>query len=204
MFKEFFKNRKLEIQYLKENNEKPIKQAIFNDTVKKAFIDFVRLNNNKNVTIIGGISLGAWTRSRSTDDIDILVLSEDDIDKIEKDISSKFKRNHKHSFEHRSTGVEIEVITPALINHDIDLIKEAIKYAKVDDVDGHEIKVVTPKYLIMLKLARAILKGNSKAKIDQGDIMELLKVYGKFDLSDMNLSKEKMGMYNSLCNELEI
>lgn len=204
MFKEFFRNRQEEISYLRENGEKPIERAIFNDTVKKAFIDFVKLNKNKNVVIIGGLSLGAWTRSRNTDDIDILVLSENDIEEIEKEISSKFKRNRPHSFVHRKTGVEIEIITPEVINQDIKLVKEAIKNAKIDEVSGHEIKVVTPKYLIALKLARAILKGNSKAKIDQGDIMELSKIYGKFDLTDLNLSEEKLELYKSICDELGI
>jgi len=204
MFKQFFNSKKNEILYLRENNEKPIEKSIFNDTVKKVFIEFVKLNKNKNVTVIGGISLGAWIRSRNTDDIDILVLSEDDINELEKNISSKFKRKRNHSFEHKSTGVEIEVITPSLINQDVSLIKSAISNAKISNVDGNEIKVVTPKYLIALKLARAIIKGNPKSKIDQGDIMELLKVYGKFDLSDLNLSEEKMKMYNELCAELEI
>lgn len=202
MFKEFFRNRKEEISYLRENGEKPIEKAIFNDTVRKVFIDFVKLNKNKNITIIGGISLGAWTRSRSTDDIDILVLSEEDVDEIEKNISSKFKRNRKHCFEHRSLGVEIEIITPEVINQDLKLVREAIQNSKNDDVFGHPIKIVTPKYLIALKLARAVLKGNPKAKIDQGDIMELLKVYGKFDLTNLNLSKDKMDLYKSICDEL--
>lgn len=204
MFKEFFKNKKNDILYLRENAEKPVEKSIFNDTVKRVFVEFAKLNKNQNVTVIGGISLGAWVRSRNTDDIDILVLSENDVDEIEKNISSKFKRKRDHSFEHKSTGVEIEVITPNLINQDVSLIKKIIFNAKIDNVDGNVIRVVTPKYLIALKLARAIIKGNPKSKIDQGDIMELLNVYGKFDLSDLKLGEEKMKMYNDLCAELKI
>ena len=52
MFKKFFKEKQY-INYLRENNEKPIERAIFNDTVRKAFVDFVKLNKNKHVALIG-------------------------------------------------------------------------------------------------------------------------------------------------------
>lgn len=202
MFKKFFKEKQY-INYLRENNEKPIERAIFNDTVRKAFVDFVKLNKNKHVALIGGLAIGAWTRSRNTDDIDIIVLSEEDIDLIEKNISGKFKRTRTHAFEHRKYGVEIEIITPEFIKESKTVIKNAIDNSKKDEVDGHEIKVITPKYLIALKLGRAIDKKNPKSFIDKFDITNLINIYGKIDLSDLNLSKEKIDLYNSLAEELE-
>lgn len=202
MFKKFFKEKN-SINYLRENNEKPIEHAIFNDTVRKAFVDFVKLNKNKDVALIGGLAIGAWTRSRNTDDIDLVVLSEEDIDSIEKNISTKFKRTRTHAFEHRTYGVEIEIITPDFVKESKELIKNAIQHSKKDDINGNEIKVITPKYLIALKLGRAINTKNPKSLIDKFDIRNLIQIYGKIDLSDLNLSKEKIDLYNSLEKESE-
>ena len=63
--------------------------------------------------------------------------------------------------------------------------------------------MITPKYLIALKLGRAIDKKNPKSFIDKFDITNLINIYGKIDLSDLNLSKEKIDLYNSLAEELE-
>jgi len=198
MFKDFFKTSKKDVEYLREDSEKPIGKAIFNDTVKKAFIDFVRLNQNKNLAIIGGLALGAWVRSRNTDDVDVMVLSEKAIDELEKDLSGTFKRTRNHAFEHKKTGVEIEIITSGLINGNQMLIKDSIDNAKTDEVNGHDIKVVTPKYLIALKLSRASDEKNIKHLQDQFDILSLIKIYGELDLSGLPLEKRLKDFYEKL------
>ena len=198
MFKDFFKATKKDVEYLREDSEKPIEKAIFNDVVKNAFIDFVKLNTNKNLAIIGGLALGAWARSRNTDDVDVMVLSENDIDNLEKDLEGVFKRTRKHAFEHKKTGVEIEIITSGLINGNQKLIKDAIENAKVDEVNGHDIKVVTPKYLIALKLSRASDEKNIKHLQDQFDILSIIKIYGELDLSYLPLEKHLRDFYETL------
>jgi hypothetical protein len=167
-------------------------------TVKKAFLDFVKLNKNKNLAIIGGLALGAWVRSRNTDDVDVMVLSEKDVYELEKDLEGVFKRTQQHAFEHKKTGVEIEIITSGLINGNQKLIKDAIDNAKVDDVNGHNIKVVTPKYLIALKLSRASDEKNIKHLQDQFDILSLIKIYGELDLSEVPLEKRLQNFYEKL------
>jgi deoxyadenosine/deoxycytidine kinase len=202
MFKDFFKSSRNDLLYLRENSEKPLEKSIFNDTVRKAFVEFCKLNQSKDLAIIGGLAVGAWARSRNTDDIDVVVVSENDVEELAKNISGTFKRTRKHAFEHKSSGVEIEIVTPELIKEDPELIRKAIANAKVDEVSGNSIKVITPKYLIALKLGRAVLKGNAKAKIDQGDIMNLIEIYGKISLDDLNLSEDKMKLYNELAKEI--
>lgn len=55
-----------EICWLKENKEKPIEFAIYNDYVKKAFNDFIKLiSGNDDWVLIGGIAVGKYIRPRN-------------------------------------------------------------------------------------------------------------------------------------------
>ena len=75
-----------------------------------------------------------------------------------------------------------------------------MKDAQVHDLDGHKIKVVSPKYLIVLKLKRASMTG-VKARQDQHDIMALIQRYGAFDLSDVGLSEKELKTYSELIKD---
>lgn len=199
MFLKLFSRQKA-IHLLRENGPKHIKDSIFNDQVRSTCIDFIRLNKNPNVMVIGGIAYGVHLEARSTQDLDIIVVSDSDIDSVFENIKSKFKHNRLHSFEHKSTGVEVEVLTPSFINYDPEIVKSALADAQVHDLDGHKIKVVSPKYLIVLKLKRAS-GTNSKARQDQHDIMELIQRYGAFDLSDVGLSEKELKTYSELIKD---
>jgi len=196
MFSQFFKKQKA-IKLLNENKQKNIKDAIFNDDVRKAFFDFVKLNKNENVLLIGGLSVGVFSQARNTQNIDILVLSEKDIDSVFENVKSKFKRTRTHAFEHKATGVEIEVLTPSFIKYPDSIFKKAIDAAIVQDVDGREIKIVSPKFLIALKLKRASLAIN-KSHMDKYDISNLTDIYGKFDFSDLDLTDDEIETYKEL------
>lgn len=196
MFSNFFK-KQTAIHRLNENKHKDVRHAIFNDDVKKAFIDFVRLNTLSECMLIGGVAVGVHSTARNTQDVDIIVLSENDIGKIYEDIKGKFRHPRPHSFEHKSTGVEIEVLTPAVINYPKEIVDAAMKDAEVHDIDGHKIKVVSAKFLVVLKLKRANAK-ITKSHMDKFDITNLSEIYGKFDLSDLNLPKDELEMYDDL------
>ena len=197
MFANFFRK---EIKVLNENNIKNVKNAIFNNDVKKAFLDFVKLNKQKDVLLIGGLSVGVYTQARNTQDIDIIVVSDSDIDSVLNDIKSKFKKNRAHSFEHKSTGVEIEILTPDFINYPKSIVRKAIENATIQDVDGHSVKIVSPKFLVALKLKRASL-GNNKSYMDMFDISNITDVYGKFDLSDLELTDKELQTYERLIKD---
>lgn len=184
----------------KENREKPIDRAIFNDDVRKAFLDFVKLiPQDHEFAIIGGIALGVYTTPRNTMGVDVIVLGSSEKDDIMKALSQKFRKIRSSAIEHKSSGVEIELLTPELIKEDKELVRKAISNAKEHDVNGKKIKVVTPTYLIALKIGRAIGKG-SKAMIDRGDIIALSQVYGINDLSGV-VSDELNSWFKNLISE---
>ncbi len=185
-----------EIYYLKENSEKPIHSAIFNDDVKKAFIDLTSLLKSKNYSVVGGISVGKYNQPRSTVDIDIITINENEIEVIAEELKSKFKHIRKHAFEHKNTGVEVETLTPEFLKVNSSLIKKAIE----NSIEDNGINVVTPKYLLALKLIRASDSKNIKSLQDQFDIANLIKSYGFFDLNDLDLNKEHLELYNKLNN----
>ncbi len=199
-FKQFLKSNP---KILNENTEKPVTSSIYNDQVRKAFVDFISLIQNENFVLIGGLAVGCYGISRNTTDIDIAVLSEKNIDEIENNLKSKFKRTRKHALEHKKIGVEIEFITPEFININPDIIKKIIKTARIDNIDGIKIKVAKPKYLIALKLFRAIDSKNLKSKIDQFDIQNLTNLYGKFNFDDLKLPKKLLNLYEKLMREIK-
>jgi hypothetical protein len=184
------------VRLLKEDTDKPIRSAIYNDDVRKAFNDFVRLAKGKNYSIIGGIAIGKYTAPRNTMDIDVIVKNDGDISKIEEEVKSKFKRTRSHAFEHKSTGVEVEVLTPEFLCVNGKMINDAINKS-IDD-DGA--MVVSPKYLIALKLCRAVSK-NRKSLQDKYDITNIIDGYKNIDMSDVDLTKEEIDLYNELLKE---
>lgn len=189
------------VKYLNESGEKPIKYAIVSDYVRKAFFDLIKYSKEE-VVIAGGIAVGVYSRPRTTIDIDILISKEENANELENNIKSKIKRNNILTFEHNSTGVEIDVIMPEYINVSKDLVKKAIETAIIQNVNGKNVKIVTPKYLIALKLARAI-KNTAKAKQDQADIMNVLHECGIQDLSDLNLEEKQITLYKKLIEDLK-
>ena len=47
------------------------------------------------------------------------------------------------------------------------------------------------------------MKGNPKSLLDQHDIANLIKQYGKIDLSDLNLSEDKISVKQKLAEALK-
>lgn len=132
--------------------------------------------------LIGGCAVSYFTRPRSTTDVDILYLN---ITDIPKEIDG-FRKNRPGAFEHKQTGVEIEVLTPKSINLSDELSK------KIDEtkmfIDG--MYVASPSGLVALKLQR--LK-----RYDEGDIAALIET-GKVDLSGWPLSDEQLEKFNEI------
>jgi len=129
--------------------------------------------------LIGGCAVSYYARPRGTTDVDYLFLVESD---IPNDVKG-FKRIRKGAFEHRDTGVEIEVITPSSINISQELVKYVFKTANL--IDG--IRIASPSGLVALKLQR--LK-----KYDEGDIVALVEL-GSVDLTDAPITDEQRKFY---------
>lgn len=189
----------IEETLLKEDNEKPVDKSIYNDDVRKAFLDFVYLDPNyKNNAIIGGIAYSTYTTPRNTQDVDFVVDCEAEMNYIFNKVSSKFKKIRPHTIEHKGTGVEFEFITADLINSENSIIDKAIETAKIHDVAGSYIKVVNPKMLVALKLGRASNEKNVKSLTDQGDILNILLKYPDITMDDLELPKEHKELFEKL------
>jgi len=200
-FKNYIKSPSIKL--LNENVEKSIVDAIHNDKVRRAFFDFLRLIDDENFVLIGGLALGCWGVSRETDDIDIAILSENDINDVAQKTKSKFKRTRAHALEHKTIGVEIEFITSTHIKVSIDLIKKTIQHAKIEDINGRRFKIARPKYLIALKLGRAMDKNDLiKGYRDKSDILGLTDNYGRFDLKGL-VPTEQIKFYENLIKDLK-
>ena len=127
--------------------------AFFNEIEKEGIIE--------DYALIGGLALSAWIRPRTTRDVDLVIavaknFTWSDIASIVQTRLQKRIALHKgtprmHIKEKLSfiTGqIEVDVIS----TKDFELAAEAIKKSVAAEVFGKKVKVVTPEYLILLKL----------------------------------------------------
>lgn len=129
--------------------------------------------NESDCVLIGGLALSYYVKPRATTDIDVLYLRKEDIP--EQVIS--FRRHRKSAFEHDTTQVEVEVLTPEHIN-----LPQHIAQAVFDTAIEQDIKVASPSALIATKLFRF-------DRQDQADIEALCNCC-EIDLTPFNLPQE--------------
>lgn len=186
---------------LLENKEKPLEIAFLNPSVKKAFKDFTSLNK-EDFAVCGGIAASVYLQARMTMDVDIIISGS--IDDVVSEVGSCFKKLTSFSVEHKSTGVEIEALTGRVINLPQELLDKAIAEAKEHSFNGMIVKVITPKFLVAMKLGRAIKNIPKKSAQDTSDIEGITLHYGVFDLTDLNLPKEEIDFYKNLCDRVQL
>lgn len=122
--------------------------------------------------LIGGLALSYWAKPRYTTDVDMIFLTKSDIPSN----VDGFKAHRAGAFEHKETGVEIEVLYPGYIpvpQH----VFVAVFDTAVCTIDG--LKVASKEGIIALKLYRYELQ-------DQADIQSLVNL-GAIDLSKFKL-----------------
>jgi hypothetical protein len=127
--------------------------------VKNALHSWIKNSSSKGV-LIGGLALSFYSKPRYTQDIDVMFLSNEE---VPTNVYS-FKRHRKSAFEHKKTGVKIELLTPETVNIKRELVKEVIRTA----TSHNGINVASVEGLITLKLQRNSYK-------DKGDIETLLQ-----------------------------
>lgn len=152
-----------------------------------AFKDWSR-SMGGDFVLIGGLALSFHASPRYTTDIDLLFLENE---QIPADVPG-FKRIRPHAFEHRATGVEVEVLTPASLKVRRLLVEMVIQRSL--RVDG--VKIASREGIIALKLCRGNLR-------DLGDIESLMEGQPAPDkvsfLSDWPLSaKERSTLSKAL------
>jgi len=132
--------------------------------------------------LIGGVALSYYVKPRTTQVIDVLFLSGDEIP--ERVVG--FKKTRASAFQHDHTHVEIEAITPQLVNADPALIARVIETAQPHD----GIAVASPAGLVAMKLGRLSL-------VDRADVGLLIK-YGVRDVSQFPLGAAQRRAFEEL------
>jgi len=143
------------------NGARTLVESILVPEVVRAVLDWKNNSGCDDAILIGGLALAYYTKPRYTTDADFLFLS---AAQIPNEVCG-FKRHRKLAFEHKETGVEIEVLTPRSINMPVE-VAQAINNTAVEK-DG--LKIASREGLIAAKLLRYSLQ-------DRADIEELLKL----------------------------
>jgi predicted nucleotidyltransferase len=140
---------------------------------------------NKGV-LIGGLAMSFYSKPRYTEDVDLLFI---DLD-LPKEIPG-FARNQTHALTNKKTHVEVELVTPELVNVPSSVFKKVVATAK--EIDG--LKVASVEGLIVLKLFGSdSVKRESQ---DTADIERLVESKPDVDLSDWSLSQRHLSKFEA-------
>jgi hypothetical protein len=161
-------------------------ESILYPEVVSALNDWISLGV-KDCVLIGGVALSYYVKPRTTEDVDILFLSKDDIPTT----LVNFKRTRLGAFQHNKTHVEIEVVTPETINLPIDIAKKIFTTSN----ESNGIRVASPSGIIACKLGRFNRR-------DQADIEDLI-LSQEIDMTPFNLRPEELERYYSIYNDVK-
>jgi len=145
--------------------------------------------------LIGGIAVGFHSKPRGTQDIDVIVAGEEDINKLKNSLKS-FKHNRSHAFEHKKTGVEVEVLTADFLNINTQIAEKALTSSVKQTIHGIQIPVADSAGLIALKLERG-------ERQDLADIEGMLKKDISIDLSEYSLSEDQKEIFNDIKKDVK-
>ena len=159
--------------------------------------DAMAATDGKGWALIGGLAVGFHSEPRGTQDVELMIAGdlEEVVHGLER--SGWFRRTRSHAVEHRATGVEVELLTHDFIGQPASLLVDAARDAERVSVGDFEVPVVRPRYLIALKLKRALGR-DRKAMLDRADILGLLQHHGPQDLLDLPLPAEQLALYEQL------
>ncbi len=137
---------------------------------------------NTEGVLVGGLALSYYVKPRMTEDIDLLFPSEQDVPtNVE-----GFERSQGRAFSHGATGVKVDLFTPALLGIPLNVAREVVRTALVDD----DVRIASPSALVALKLYRL----NSQGK---ADIVALIKT-GRVDVAGFSLPRNRVDQYLTL------
>ena len=148
--------------------------------------DWLKYSSNIGV-LIGGLALSYYVKPRQTSDGDFLFLTVEDIPLS----VTGFKRTRQSAFIHLETHVEIEVLTPIVINMTVELAKHISETA----IEKDGFKIASREGLIAAKLGRFKLQ-------DRADISALLSI-GPVDLSVFPLNNKQLRNLEIALDEIE-
>jgi hypothetical protein len=143
-------------------------------------------NSINKCILIGGVALSYYVKPRTTQDIDVLFLYKEDIPNE----INKFKRTRNGAFQHNKTHVEVEVVTPNMINIPFNV---AQKIFDTSLKNNNQISIASPSGLVVSKLFRFNF-------IDMGDIQNLILSH-QIDISEFELEQHYIDRFNFVKNQ---
>ena len=152
------------------------------------FIEVINQLKHQNIkgVLIGGIGLSYHAIPRMTQDIDMLFLSDNE---IPKEITG-FKRIRTHAFQDNKYHIEVEVLTPEFLKISTALVQQVINTS----IESNGIKIASIQGLIALKLGRLAMR-------DKADIISLIKTGNVTNLTQYNLSEDKIKAFEQLVQD---
>jgi len=166
-----------------ESIEKPIQQTL---------IDLASLlQNSIPWALCGGIAVGVRAKPRGTEDIDILLKSDSEIDSIVSLTKSLFKHSRLHALTHKKYGVEVDLVTPEFVKVKDSIVLKVLETSDIFNLTNTKIPTVSAAGLIALKLGRASAQ-------DIADIESIIKKHDNIDLTEYDLSPEQIKILLSI------
>jgi hypothetical protein len=160
--------------------------------VAQALTDWIKYSGSPGV-LIGGLALSFYVKPRYTQDVDVLFLGDDQIPTH----VTGFKRVRAHAFRHHQTHVEVELVTPELVNVSTELCAQVQADAQPHD----HMLVASASGIVAMKLGRALLNKPASYQ-DRADIMNLIAT-GQVNLDKFTLPEDQLNLYNQLVQDSE-
>jgi len=135
----------------------------------------------------GGLAVGFYAPPRGTQDIDVFLGDEQQLQQLRDNITGAFRTVRPHALEHKLTGIEVETLTPEFLRIEPRIIQKIIETAETKD----GIKVVSREGLVVLKLMRT-------SNRDKGDIESIIQTGGSVSLDGYDLTIEQLQVYQEL------
>jgi len=176
------------IDNMKSHNDgnRTLFESIAFPEVETTLKDWISLNIEKYV-LIGDVALSFYIKPRTTQDIDVLFLMNEDIPQN----LNGFKKSRAHAFLHTQTHVEVEVLTPDFLNISFELAEKIIETSIIND----NIKIASPSGLVASKLNRFSLQ-------DKADIEQLLLTQN-INMSQFPLTENQLKNYKEMINYIK-
>lgn len=165
------------------------------------------LSDRDDWAIGGGIATGFHSKPRTTEDVDLMVASDEPIEDLKWALRMKFKDTRGHAVVHKETGVEVEFVTPDFVAPSEDMrpefrqVFEKVLQSNVEQRELGDISlpIIGRNGLVALKT----LGGRFK---DKADIEEILRTDGDIDdevLRQFGLSDIRFDIMNEVRKEIQ-
>lgn len=165
------------------------------------------LSDRDDWAIGGGIATGFHSKPRTTEDVDIMIASDESVEDLKWALRLKFKATRGHAVVHKDTGVEVEFVTPDFVAPSEEMrpefrkVFERVLESNIErrSLGNITVPVIGRNGLIALKMLGARLR-------DKADIEEIIRAGGDVDdevLRQFGLSDARFDIMNEIRKELE-